>query len=692
MPSRTFGRAAALSLWLVAAVALPCRAALSGLQLKDRPAGDGQPPDPGDNRVEHPPVPPPPDGGPQSPSMNSPLPPQGGGFPDPKSGGIRPAQAGDPASPRPAPLPAGGVDGRLIGAPVAAHAKASDSLKASADAALKLGDTPRQPPTPDAPTDASAPGAADSSAASATTEAFPTAAGRAAAGAASLSAIYREAAALPAAAPAPQDAALLDEVERLAHIGDFDGAFQKLNLHVQRHPLDGRGWAKRSQALERLGRSDEALADAERAAKLSPDSAAAWDQLAWTRLKSGDYRGAVQAATEALRLDPNDALAFAVRARARWALGDKAGAAADAASAARLDPRFETLARSMAAGTFVETNRAPWADEAASVAAPPAGPAAPIRWPLAALLAALALGAAAAFRHGRARGARARTFSSLARRETGVVGGKYELRRLIGRGGMGEVHEAYDRTLKRLVAVKKISAVSGEEPERLRRMIVAEATTVASLHHPNIVDIYEIVESGAELHLVFELVGGKTLAQIVAAEGGGLPLDAALAVFDPVCRALQFAHDRQLVHRDLKPANIMVSADGFVKLMYFGIARGVDTTSGANTRTVMGSPAYMPPEAETGRVSKAGDIYALGATLYETLVGRPPFQTTAQKVLKEFAPAGACKKELPPELDELLDAALDPDPAKRPRSAHEFLSALRSAADKDRTPPARVAA
>ncbi len=561
-------------------------------------------------------------------------------------------------------------DGGLLSAPSARHSVADDALQPQADAAL--------PKTASAAkADAAAPASPASSASS---------------GGAAGSRLALDAGRL--SAPAPSAAAAGDwlaQAQRLTSISDYAGALKALDQAVRLDPSNVAAWTRRAGTLNKLTRYQEAAADAQSALKLETHNPQAWRELAWARLRSGDLRGAVDAATQALALNPNDAVAYAVRARARWALGDKAGALADAEAAARLDARFSRLAEAMRSGQYVDSGESSWADDAARPSSAPS-PRSGKRWPLLALLAALGAGAAAALWRARSLDARLRAFGALAKRDGGVVGGKYELRRLIGRGGMGEVHEAFDRSLRRSVALKKVSASSEADPERLRQLIVSEATTVAALHHPNIVDIYEILDGGSDLYLVFELVRGQTLAQILS-KNGSLELEEALAIIDPVCRALQFAHDRRLIHRDLKPANIMITEDGFVKLMDFGIARSLESSGlDARTRTVMGTPLYMAPEMESGRVSKEGDIYALGVTLYEMLIGTPPFQSVVQKVMLDFAAPSSRKPGLPPEVDALILAALQPDPAKRLRSAGEFLTALTAAARGSQTPPARVAA
>ena len=256
-----------------------------------------------------------------------------------------------------------------------------------------------------------------------------------------------------------------------------------------------------------------------------------------------------------------------------------------------------------------------------------------------------------------------------------LIAGKYEIIRELGRGGMGIVYEATDTTLGKSVAVKKMReelSLSARERERF----LAEARTVAKLRHPCIVDIYQILEEGGAVHLVFEYVEGETVEKMLDARGK-LPWAEAVRIAESVCDALACAHGQKIVHRDLKPSNVMVAKGGYVKVMDFGIARVVkDTVSRISGKDSSGTLAYMAPEQELGSGDHRVDIFALGATLYEMLTGLPPFRGPnflAQKRERAFRPLREVAPDAPEWLEAAVNRCLEPDPEKR----HEAAAQLR---------------
>jgi len=215
----------------------------------------------------------------------------------------------------------------------------------------------------------------------------------------------------------------------------------------------------------------------------------------------------------------------------------------------------------------------------------------------------------------------------------------YEIRGLLGAGGMGEVHRAYDKRLGREVAIKRLPQIFTADPDRLARF-EREARVLASLNHPNIAAIYGIEGTSEPEHrscaLILELVDGPTLAERI--ERGPLKIAEATDVAIQIARALEAAHESGIVHRDLKPANIKITPQGTVKVLDFGLATPVQhastsqtdvvTVIGHNTEpgTIMGTPSYMSPEQVRGlSIDRRADIWAFGCVLFEMLTGRQAF-------------------------------------------------------------------
>ena len=180
-----------------------------------------------------------------------------------------------------------------------------------------------------------------------------------------------------------------------------------------------------------------------------------------------------------------------------------------------------------------------------------------------------------------------------------------------------------------------------------RERFLREARTVASLKHPNIVEIYSIVEDGGEVYLVFEFAQGKTLHEVLSS-GSPLAFDAARRVLKDACEAVECAHRNKIVHRDIKPSNIMVTEGGGAKVMDFGVARQAkEAATKVATNTVAGTPPYMAPESEQGTVGPQSDVYGLGVVFYEMLSGKLPFAGAGagmllNKMNAKFTPLSQC--------------------------------------------------
>ena len=202
----------------------------------------------------------------------------------------------------------------------------------------------------------------------------------------------------------------------------------------------------------------------------------------------------------------------------------------------------------------------------------------------------------------------------------------YRIIRELGFGGMAVVYEADQIGLKRRVALKMGLDGPSHDAELLGRF-QTEAEAAASLHHPNIVEIYEIGKTAGRPYFSMALIEGGTLA----GEFGGRPASTrrAAQITEILALAIHYAHERGIVHRDLKPANVLLTPDGVPKIADFGLAKNLRDSGQTQSGTVLGSPCYMSPEQASGSVREAGpatDIYSLGAILYEMLVGAPPFK------------------------------------------------------------------
>ncbi|MFA6583336.1 MAG: protein kinase [Elusimicrobiaceae bacterium] len=245
----------------------------------------------------------------------------------------------------------------------------------------------------------------------------------------------------------------------------------------------------------------------------------------------------------------------------------------------------------------------------------------------------------------------------------------YEIVKKLGEGGMGEVYLATDRALNRKVAIKKVRTEIGMSTAA-KEQLLAEARTVAALHHPNIVDIYTVFKENNDLYLVFEYIAGETLEDMLNRDGK-LSLDDAVPIFSGICGALEYAHENGIIHRDLKPSNIMITKKGEIKVMDFGVSRDINGT--VSSKTVSGTPAYMAPEQRKGIVRRESDIYSLGICLYEVLTGHVPWELDGVDQGGEYLVAPTqIDSTLPRAIDELLEKSLNEDYHSRIKTAKEF--------------------
>jgi WD40 repeat protein len=260
----------------------------------------------------------------------------------------------------------------------------------------------------------------------------------------------------------------------------------------------------------------------------------------------------------------------------------------------------------------------------------------------------------------------------------------YDLLGELGRGGMGVVYRARQRALNRVVALKMVLAGDHASTSDLARFR-QEAEAVAHLHHPHIVQIYEVGEQNGRPFFSLEFIGGGSLAQRLA--GNPQPPRAAAALIETLARTMHFAHQRGIIHRDLKPANVLLTPEGMPKITDFGLAKRLEQDTG-NTRTgaVLGTPSYIAPEQAAGKgreIGPAVDVYALGAILYELLTGRPPFKgetsldTMLQVMSEEPVPPTRLQPKVPRDLETICLKCLQKDPRKRYPTAQALADDLK---------------
>lgn len=277
-----------------------------------------------------------------------------------------------------------------------------------------------------------------------------------------------------------------------------------------------------------------------------------------------------------------------------------------------------------------------------------------------------------------------------------ALNGRYELAEILGVGGMATVYRAVDHQLGRQVAVKVLNGGLADDP-RFAERFGREAQLAAMLVHPRIVMVFDSGVDHGSPYIVMELVQGRTLGRLLAGSGP-LPVDRAVGIAAAVCEALEVAHGAGLVHRDVKPGNIMITDDGGVKVVDFGIARASSSAGEQLTQAaaVLGTAAYLSPEQATASpLDGRSDLYAVGCVLVEMLTGAPPFQAETpvaiafKHVGEQPAPVSVRRPGIPPELDVAIMRLLAKNPADRPATAgaarSELLAAVPAGAVPDRT-------
>ncbi|MDE2142702.1 MAG: protein kinase [Elusimicrobia bacterium] len=490
----------------------------------------------------------------------------------------------------------------------------------------------------------------------------------------------------------------IDKSDNFLRLKDYRSALDAAVRAAAIDPNNGDAYMHQAISLAALKELGEALKILDKAietfAANGPRDAlpAAHNLRASYKNEAGDYRGAKEDATAAVGINPKFADGYYQRSVAEKNLGQKAEATADLKEAATYDPeRYQDLyaaaareaeGRADAATRPVPTFASRLTDKAGGAV------------PLAAAGALFVLFAAYVMFFAKDRSRRFSTWSTpdaqpAANDGPMAINSKYARGRKVGSGGMGDVYEGKDNELRRRVAIKSLRAELQVRP-RERERFVEEARKVAALHHPHIIEIYDIVQAEAGTFIVFEYVEGQTLHEKRSdGPAGRMPAKTALRYLRQAAEAVDHAHKRGVVHRDLKPSNIMIDEHDRVKVMDFGIARFVqDTLRDIQTNTIVGTPPYMAPEQSAGKVTKSSDVYALAVSFYELLAGQLPFRgdDLSAKIGRIYMPLSQAVPGMPPALDAVIARALDPDPEKRQGTCLQFFEQAAAILDGRTTP------
>src|SRR5215472_15377943 len=266
--------------------------------------------------------------------------------------------------------------------------------------------------------------------------------------------------------------------------------------------------------------------------------------------------------------------------------------------------------------------------------------------------------------------------------------GKYELLNRLGRGGMGEVYKAFHPQLQRYVAIKVLLTNSETDPEFIARF-QHEARAVARLRHPHIVQVFDFDIEDDQPYMVMEFVEGETLGQRMTRShraGTLMPLDDVVRLFQQLCSAVEYAHQRGMLHRDLKPANVIITSGGEAVLTDFGLAKISGVSGLTASGSILGTPHYMSPEQGQGQAMDArSDVYSLSIMLYEMLAGKLPFDADTpvgvimQHIMAPPPPIEEANPAVSSALAQVALVGMAKKPDERFRSAAAMGAAIASA-------------
>lgn len=446
---------------------------------------------------------------------------------------------------------------------------------------------------------------------------------------------------------------------------DYQGVLHHTAKAINYYPSNKDAY--RLQIIANYEKADYAalIRDCDAYLKIVPNDADIYGYKALGILKTENPGQAYKIASYAVELDPNRAFAYFVKALSALELKNYHQMLEDMYIAAKLDGKYADKFKNLyerykeSAGDFQYKGDLHYPGRET----PDAKPKDPVGFIIFAIIVIAAFVLFAIFRNDK----------TPKGKNSGLLLKQYKIREKIGEGGIGIVYKGFDVVLKRSVAVKKLRTDFTPNKE-IKEQMLEEARMVASLEHPNILEIYTVFEEEGNLYLIFEFLQGQTLAEKLKIEGP-LSFPKAKLLFADICNALEYAHSRNIIHRDLKPANIMITDSGIVKVMDFGIAK----STGEKSATGSGTPAYMPPEQSKGIIRKESDVYALGICLYEALTGHVPWELESYDhkknniILPSEIISGISR-----EIDELIRATINEDLNKRIKTVSEFCKILSS--------------
>lgn len=508
--------------------------------------------------------------------------------------------------------------------------------------------------------------------------------------------------------------ALNAEAAAKLRIGDKDEALrlalaaQAIEPTGRSYVLEARAWAvleKLADAIDRMGKAIDLLKKNGSPEELGE---AYWLRAKFQNLTGKNPQGAIDDATEALKINEKNARAWRERGLAYELQGDSAAAEKDLRRAAEFDPtmgsdvdEFYKRKEKAAKEGLPQVERGSALHQAWTKLLGKAGGFNLFMGTMSTLFFLFA-GYIFWFAKEGSPASRVRSFftrrspvvtvtTPVAAEEPREIGGHIELRMEIDRGGMGAIYEAFDKNLKRPVAVKRL--LPELQNEDLLKRILAEAQTLALFHHPHIVEIYEVITEGKDIFLVQPLLDGRTVyVELNESSDRRLTTERTFEIALAVASAIDYSHAKGVIHRDLKPSNIMVTKDGRIMVMDYGIAKSnVNHSQITKTGMSVGTPAYMAPEQEMGKVCRQSDVFALAASLYEMLSGKLPFgmNDLFRKLQKEpgrFVALSSLVPGLPPAVDAVFEKGLAAEPGDRQKTCTEFVKALAAVCHQP-TPP-----